>query len=81
MPPPPAGRADRGADAPASVFRESFASRDAVLEERELEPEQRPELERADTMASVQFLLAHQPSRQQPGRIAERKCECTLFTL
>lgn len=78
MPPPPVDHPERGADAPTSIFRESFTSRDAALEEQEKEPV--PTLERSETMASVQFLLAHQPSRRQPGRITERKCECTLHS-
>ena len=59
--PPPVDRPERGSDASTSIFRESFASRDAVQGEKE--ERQEPSLERSDTMASVQFLLAHQPSR------------------
>ena len=59
--PPPVDRPERGSDVPTSDFHESFASRDAVQEEKEQKQEH--SMERSHTMASVQFLLAHQPSR------------------
>ena len=54
---PPADWPERGSDASTSNFHESFASRDAVQEEKE--QEQEPSLECSGTIASVHFFLAH----------------------
>lgn len=69
--PPGVHRPNGDFHASTSKSRDSFASLDAIQEEREnLRTLQRPE-----PMASVDFLLAHQPSRQKPGHIVERKRE------
>ena len=61
--------------ASTSKSRDSLASVDTIQEERE----KLRTLRRSEPMASVDFLLAHQPSRlQKPGHIVERKREHTV---
>jgi len=71
--------------APPDVYRprrvshastgESLASVEDIQEQKE----KLPPLERLETMSSVHFLLAHQPSRRpNPGHIVERKREHTV---
>jgi hypothetical protein len=62
--------------APPEVYQPGRLSRSDTIQE---ETEKLPPLERSETMASVHFLLAHQPSRgHKPGHIAERKREHTI---
>jgi len=74
--PPQVYRPERGANATASKFSESFANTDGIQEETE----KMASLQRSETMTSVHFLLAHQPSRKKPGYIVERKRECIVQT-
>ena len=73
--PPGVHRPNRVFHASAGKSRDSLASTDTIQEVRE----KLPILKRSEPMASVDFLLAHQPSRlQKPGHIIERKREHTV---